>query len=474
MAMRRGSLVAPLILIAVGGLILAKNLGYDLSLLEVAAAYWPFLLIGWGALRLVEILVLAARSRPLPRAGISGGEWALIILISLFGAGTHHVREEWPRARITMHGLEVFGEAFDYPVSARHDAGATPQIYIENLRGNVRVAGGDTQEVTVEGRTTVRAFDAKDAEEANNKCPLEIVEQGDQIVIRTNQERADSGSRVAADLEIAVPKGASVTGRGRSGDFDVANIDGNVTIESENAAVRLAEIGGDARVDLRRSDIIRIVNLKGAADLSGRGRDVELDRIAGQVTINGSYSGELTLRSLAQPLVFESRRTELHVARTPGQIRMALGDLTGEDLVGPVTLKTASRDVHLSHFTGAVDLDIDRGDVDLRPENADPGSINVQVRAGDITLALPEHARFAIAATTEHGEAVNEFGGRVSIESVEGHGATMSGPPGTSANVTLRTDRGDIVLRRTSGSGQAQPPAEPTGTDAAPLGVEQH
>jgi hypothetical protein len=470
--MRRGSFVLPLILIAVGALILAHNLGYDLSLVEMAAVYWPFLLIAWGGLRLFEILVAAGRSQPLPRSGVSGGEWVLVILICIIGSGTHYAREQWPRTRITMHGLEVFGEAFDFPVSGRHEAGAAPRVFIENLRGNVRVVGGDTHEVTVEGRTTVRAFDAEEAEEANRESPLEIVEQGDQIVIRTNHERVEGSSRVATDLEITVPKGASVESRGRSGDFDIANLDGNVTIESENAGVRLTEIGGDARVDLRRSDIIRIVNLEGTVDLSGRGRDVELERIAGQVTIRGSYSGELTLRELARPLVFESRRTNLRVERTPGRIRMALGDLTAENLVGPVTLTTSSRDVHITSFTGPLSLDIDHGDVELRPETADPDPINVELRAGDIVLAMPEGADFAIDATTERGEAINEYGGRVSIESIDDKGARMSGPPGASANVTLKTDRGDIVLRRTSG-GVSQP-SQSTGADSTSLDVEQH
>ena len=48
------------------------------GVLSILAAYWPFLLVGWGVLRLVELLSLSMRDEPLPRAGISGSEWALM------------------------------------------------------------------------------------------------------------------------------------------------------------------------------------------------------------------------------------------------------------------------------------------------------------------------------------------------------------------------------------------------------------
>ena len=52
--MRRTSVVAPLLLIVIGGLFLARNLYPDLPLLDYLARYWPFLLIIWGGLRLAE------------------------------------------------------------------------------------------------------------------------------------------------------------------------------------------------------------------------------------------------------------------------------------------------------------------------------------------------------------------------------------------------------------------------------------
>src|SRR5438270_2734476 len=117
--MRRGSLFAPLLLIGLGALFLARNILPDLPLIDYLAKYWPFLLIIWGTLRLVEVVYWHSSSRPLPSAGISGGEWWLVVFLIVFGTSLHAARGfyTWlPRERLTFGGLDMFGESFDYPV----------------------------------------------------------------------------------------------------------------------------------------------------------------------------------------------------------------------------------------------------------------------------------------------------------------------------------------------------------------------
>src|SRR5271163_2437859 len=90
--MRRSSIVAPLLLIAIGALFLARNMYPDLPLLDYLAKYWPFLLIVWGVLRLAEVLFWAATEKALPARGVSGGEWILVFFLCMFGASLHTVR----------------------------------------------------------------------------------------------------------------------------------------------------------------------------------------------------------------------------------------------------------------------------------------------------------------------------------------------------------------------------------------------
>ncbi|MGH9663367.1 MAG: LiaI-LiaF-like domain-containing protein, partial [Bryobacteraceae bacterium] len=179
--MRRSSVFAPLLLIGLGVLFLARNLYPDLPVMDFIARYWPFILILWGGLRLLEILYWAASSKPLPASGISGGEWILVVFLCLIGSGMNAVRGYntwWPHGSIRMGGLDVFGESFEYPVSAEKPSSKTPHIVIENFRGTARVIGADADEVKVTGRKMVRALQQGDADKVNRQTPFELISQG--------------------------------------------------------------------------------------------------------------------------------------------------------------------------------------------------------------------------------------------------------------------------------------------------------
>ncbi|MBI1898685.1 MAG: DUF4097 family beta strand repeat protein [Acidobacteria bacterium] len=453
--MRRGSVIGPLILILLGVLFLLNNLRPDLSLLDLVARYWPYLLIGWGVLRLIEVVYWAATSKPLPASGISGGEWTLVVFLVLIGSGLFFLHERsgwWSPLRMRIHGVEVFGETFDFPIAEQKlTAGKTPRILVENHRGNVRIAGADTEEVKVLGHKSVRALNQKDADEADRLTQLELKNQGDIIVIRTNHDRAGSETRIAADLEVTVPRGAMVDARGRYGDYDVTDLAGDVEIQSENAGVRIQNLGGNLRVDTRRGDVLRALNVKGTVELKGRNNNVELENIAGQVTINGAYY-DLQFRNLAKPLRYNSDRTELRVEGIPGQLRMASGDVVGEELAGPVYLHSRSKDVQIAGVSNSLEVALDRGDIEVRPGLPTP-KLDLRTRAGDIDLALAEKAQFKLRATTQRGEIENDFGAPVHVDSREHERAqTATGSVGEGAEVVLVTDRGRIQIRKAMGA----------------------
>jgi hypothetical protein len=125
---------------------------------------------------------------------------------------------------------------------------------------------------------------------------------------------------------------------------------------------------------------------------------------------------------------------------------MDLGQLTGSDLVGPVRLVSRSRDIKLEKFTQALELDSERGDVELEPAVPMP-SIEVRAGTGRIDLVLPPKAAFDLTATAEHGEAVNDFGPPIE-KSVEGRTMTLKGRVGDGPSVRLTTSRGSVAVRK--------------------------
>ncbi len=446
--MKRGSLIGPLILIVIGVLFLLKNIRPDLPLFNLFLTYWPLLLIGWGVLRLLEILFIYFRGGKLPVTGVSGGEWALVIILSIVGSSAWGV-QRFSRdgfGKIRVGGVEVFGESFDYPVDLiNYKASKTARIVVDNPRGNTRIVGADIEEVRVNGRKSVRAMGKDEANQANAQSKVTVGSAGDVITINGNQERAD-GPRISTDLEISVPRGASIEARGRYGDFEISGVNGEVSINSDNAGVRLQNLGGRVRIDTRKSDILRATGIKGDVELKGRGRDIELEDIAGQVTINGAYSGETSLRKLAKGVRFESSMTEFRVERVPGEIQLTLSALTGHNLVGPLMVKAKSKDVRFSEVTESINLDIDRGDVELRQGKLTP-KIDVKLNSGDIELALPPAAKFSLNATTRRGEIINDFDQRLKEEK-DGNRGSLTGTTGAGPDIKLSTSRGSLTFMK--------------------------
>ena len=459
--MRRTSFVAPLLLIAVGAVFLARTVYPNLDLLDYVAKYWPLVLIAWGGLRIIEILTWAATSKPLPARGISGGEWALIVFLCVAGTSIHAVRgiSTWWPDRVQLGGIDFFGERYEYPVSGEKDCSRTPHILIEDFRGDAHVSGvaatatGVGKDmVRVTGHKTIRSLDQKQADLGNDDTQLEIAGDANNVIIRLRQDRARMRRTVSATLDISVPQGSSVEVHGRNGDLEVNDITGSVSITSDNAGVHLKNIGGEARLDLRRSDVVHMESVKGAVDIKGRGSDIELEGISGPVSVNGAYRGMIQLHNLAKPLRFTGPQTELSMESVPGQIRMTLGDFTATDVVGPTRLSSRSRDVQITDFAGALDVTVERGDLTLHTTKALMGRIQAHSRSGDIRLSLPAAAQFTLSASTNNGDISNEFGGALKLEQ-NGRRGTLRGSVGNGPAVELETNRGQIVVQKAGAAG---------------------
>jgi len=446
---RRGSLIGPLLLVLIGVIFLVRNLHPEWLSWDLIARYWPFVLIVWGLLRVFEILVWRFSGKPLPQRGISGGEWALVVLISLAGLTFSFVHNRLPRLAPVINiggSAELFGEAFDYPVPEQIRPAGSSVIVLDHLRGNVRIAGAQTSEIKVGGRKTVRAYRQADADKADATTPVEILQQGGELIIRSNQERAASDVRVSADLEITAPRDSIIRAAGRSGDYDVLNVRG-VDLKADSGTVRLQDIAGPVRVDVRRSRMVRAVNVKGDIEILGSGRDIELENVEGRVTVNGYYSGLLRARKLSKPMVFQSGVTELRLESLPGQMQMDLGDLSLEQVTGPVHLVAKSKDVTVKDFQGELRITVDRGDVHVSPRRAPAGPVDITTRNGDVTLSLPARAAFTLDASTGRGEVRNDYGPPLEARE-EGAGGTLRGSAGKGPEIKLHTERGGITVRK--------------------------
>ena len=226
---------------------------------------------------------------------------------------------------------------------------------------------------------------------------MELVQEGDRLVLRTHQDQVAENQRLSDDLEVVAPRGIIVEARSSSGDFELADLTANVELTTTGRSdVRLARLGGDARLDINRSDLVRATDIKGSIDLRGQGSDIDFENIGGQVTISGAYRGSLEFKNLARPLQYDGpRNTELRVQAVPGRISMDLGQFSAQDIVGPTRLIAASRDIKVERFTDSLQVETERGDIELIPGRMPLPSIEARSGNGRIDLALPPRAAFS-------------------------------------------------------------------------------
>jgi DUF4097 and DUF4098 domain-containing protein YvlB len=457
--MRRSSVVFPLVLILIGIAFLVRNIRPDLPIFETLVSYWPFLLIAWGLLRLIEITIAWMRESPLPALGISGGEWAMVVMLTLLGSSIWGVQRfsRYPWSNVRIGGWDFMGNAFDFPLEARSlKAGATPRVVIDNPRGSVRIVGIAGEEVKASGRKSVRAMDRDEANKADRITPLDLQLEGATVVVRGNQDRA-SDAQVTMELEIQVPRGASVECRGRNNDWDLSDLNGAIDISGDRSSARIQNVGGAVRVNTKRSDLVRVLDGRGDIEVKGAGRDIELENIEGQVTLNGSFSGETSLRKIAKPVRFESNATTLRLEKVPGELQITLGKIAGENLVGPLVLENRrTKDIRLTDVSNSVDITLDRGDIELRQSKLPLGRVTLHTRAGDVEVALPEKAQMSLNASTERGNITNDFSTQLH-EVAEHNGGKLSGAIGAGPEVRLTTDRGHLTVRRFAAEDAASP-----------------
>lgn len=445
--MRPRSITGPLIVVFIGLLFLVNNLWPGFFSLSRIGDYWPFLLIIAGVIGLIEVLWHASHGvNPPPRVFYGAGIfWVLVlgVVIISFGHGN-----DWRFGRLDSPGVSFFGSDYDYDVNATESSRGVTHVVLDNLRGNLSVKGEDAGDIKVTGRKTIRAFNQNEANRADQQTQVQIERQGDSLLIRTEDFTGRRIVQITTDLDITVPRGVSVESRGRTGDLSIDDVDGPIDVSAGRGDVRLDHIAKDVKISASRSGDIHVTDTKGSVDLEGRGSDIQMENIAGPVTVNGEFGGTLEFRGIAKPMHFTSSRTEFHAEAITGAVTMDLGNLNLSDVTGPVRFRTAVRDIQATDVTGAIDLSVDRGDLQITATRTPLPKVDAHTRNGDITVTVPPNAEFQIDGSTAAGDGDNEFGDGVKQESND-HAATIKGHVGGNGPlITIGTDRGNITLKK--------------------------
>ncbi len=456
---RRRSLAGPVILILIGvvALLSTSHVVSEKTLLFWFGQYWPGLIILWGVIKLIEYRQDQAQGlRP---RGIGAGGVFLLIFLIMTGVTATQATKHWTEITDNFDwdesGWNPFGESYSYDDQITAEFPLDANVHVVNDRGAVNITTSDDAQMHVTVRKRVFAENKENADKWNAGTKPQINTSGNTVTVNANTHGAGD-HRIATDLDIAVPRKASVTVSSRNGDVSVSTRDGDADISCQHGDITLQEINGKVNINLDHGSA-KAANIAGELMAQGRGDDISVEDAKRSVRISGEFDN-VRLARIAGQVSFKSARTDMELASLTGDLDMDSGDLRASGVAGPLRLVTRSKDIRLTGISGDVRLENQNGAVELH--FARLGSVQLSNRNSEVQVYLPEKATFQLDARARGAEVESDFT-ELKIQNNDdqgvGTGSVGSGGP----HIVISNEHGPIEIRRSSAVAETPAPPKP-------------
>lgn len=461
---QRRSMAGPVVVILLGVVLLLATLGvlHPQPLLRWFGRFWPALIILWGTIKLIEYQRAQKEgSRP---SGIGAGGVVLLIFLIVFGlAATQLSRFNWDEIRDHVNlgdeNFTLFGHNYTYDDQLQQDFPAGASLRVVNDRGAVNVTVSNDNQIRVTAHKRINAESQEDADKFNPATKPQISVADHSVILNANTQGAGEHS-VTTDMDVSIPRKASIVISSRRGDVSVLGRDGEVEISSQRGDIAASDITGRLSLNLTHGSA-RISNISGDVSVQGRADDISLADVSGAARLNGEFDS-IRLSKIGNAITFKSARTDMEFSRLSGDLDMDSGDLRANDLTGPFRMSTRSKDIRLTEVSGDVRLDNENGAVEIRMSKL--GNMQVGNRNSDVQIYLPDKAAFQLDARSRGGEIESDYEG-LKIDNGDDQ-ATASGTVGKGGpHLVITNEHGGIELRKAS-MAEAPAPPKPPGAPA--------
>src|SRR5688572_26405469 len=204
----------------------------------------------------------------------------------------------------------------------RFNIGASGQLDLEALSGDVTVRRGSGRELVVE---IVR--DSRGTSDATAKAGLDAIravseERGGRVTIKTvyPNQRGRSEYSVNVNYIVSAPAGTRIATRSISGDTLVENIDGEVSVNTTSGDVKVtgatrvtsvSTISGEITLmNVGADGLLEANTVSGGIIANGvKARRLSLGAISGSVSAGGIESSDVKLSSVSDDVVFDGALT---------------------------------------------------------------------------------------------------------------------------------------------------------------------
>ena len=404
----RSSLFAGLLLILLGVVFLLDRTYPGFQIGHLVRLYWPVLLILWGGAKLLDRLSERGAGGSSPPM-LSGGEAVLLVLIGLvlsafaFGDWAH---QHFPGVRID---LPSFQDNYSQSIPlAPQTLAPGARVSIVTGRGDVTVHAGDGNTVVVTAKKSGPGPDEQSALDRIKSVSVEMYPQGNGVLIRPTH--MDGGLvRVDVDLDVSVPKASPVSVDAAHGDVAVSGVAAPLEIRAANGDVTVRNAGADVSLESESGDI-HVDGVRGNLRLSGRGDDVAVANVQGDATIQGAFSGDISLRNIAKSVSCETQFSEVALAGLTGQMKLDSDDVSVSGVSGDARLVTRNKDISADHVAGKLDIVDSHGDINVSYAAPPRADASIENDSADVSVTLPSNSSFSLSAISRGGEVNSDFG----------------------------------------------------------------
>jgi hypothetical protein len=444
---RTSGVFSGLLLILFGFLLLLHNYGH-LQLGTIFRHWWPLIFIFWGATKLYERTLAQRQGRS---AGwITPGEVFLVIGLMVV-VGIVIATEQLPSQ---FRNLNIdFGEPYSFPVDITPQPIApNSRILIRGGRGTITVRSSDESTLRITGQKQIRTFNESDAQKRSTSIDIQAVKAGDGYEI--HPAGFDLGdSRISVDMDVVVPKKATVIVHNTRGDVNISDMATDVTVSTDQEGdIEINDTTGNVDVTLQKGDV-KITNTKGDVKVAGRGGSVEVVDASGSLTVDGEFYSSVRAEKIAKGVRFISQRSDLTLTQLGGHFEKSAGNLEITDAPGNLTSRSKNVSASLDNVTGKIVLDNTNGPVELRFSNPPREDITVNNERASVTLSIPSSSSFDIQADCRSCDIDSEFTGNglkatrsdKGDSHLEGKYGSARGP-----KIVLKSSYDSIQIRKTT------------------------
>ncbi|MBS1788123.1 MAG: DUF4097 family beta strand repeat protein [Acidobacteria bacterium] len=440
--------VGGMMVMAIGGILLAANLRGDRSILVLFGQYWFFLLLAFIVGRVLRQYTHRVEDGKRVSAFSPGAIFVMVLLVG-GGLASNYVvkhREQLHGFEFKLGQLGFWGSRFDVEddtpqqFSLAHDS----RLLINDFRGDVEISTLAGSLPTARLIHHIRANNQQEADQAAGKIHLQISPAG------VNVQFAAIANAVASDftgtLVLTLPPGqiggveiSNVTGsvkldglRGNhtirnSKELEVKNNSGDVKVENPQGSVELFSIQGNVSVaDSRRE--VSLGKIHGSMIVYANGGNIHVAESTGQVKLR-AQDAQIEVQSITHDAKFGEKENLISIEDTTNS-RINLSEVEGnasinaersrieaENIAGNLAIKTSSQRVHVNEVGGALKISAENSSIEVEEINGAAeietthdvsvqgfrGALTVTTTSGSINLSTDEKLAGNLKATSERG-----------------------------------------------------------------------